>query len=164
MFLEYVHAVFGALFRGRALDVGSKNFNGTNAALLAGCEYTGCDVEPGRNVTVVSPCHLLPYGPGTFDVIVSTECFEQDEHWPVTMDKIVDMLAPGGLLVFVCAAPSTRLTVESVRAAVPLEQFVYAQFYTGGSRADVFFVGIKSGAGDAAPVVPLFSQPGVSVL
>ena len=38
-----------------------------------------------------------------FDVIVSSECFEHDEFWELTIKKGIDLLKPDGIFLFTCA-------------------------------------------------------------
>ncbi len=94
---------FEDFFRNKkVLDVGSLDINGANKTLFTDCDYTGLDVAPGRNVDVVSPCHLFDAPNESYDVVVSTECFEHDMYFPQTLLNIIRMLKPGGLLFFTC--------------------------------------------------------------
>ncbi len=68
------------LFQGkRVIDCGSLDINGNNRYLFSGCEYTGIDIVAGANVDVVTRIH--EFNRGKFDVVISTECFEHDEHF-----------------------------------------------------------------------------------
>ena len=87
----------------KVLDVGSLDINGCNRQFFDRCEYTGVDVGPGRNVDVVGFCHKLTYDAGSFDTIISTECFEHDPYLANSLYNIYRMLKPGGLFVFTCA-------------------------------------------------------------
>lgn len=173
-FLDYCRNHFGAWYHGkRVLDVGSGDINGNNREYFRECEYTGCDVSPGPNVSVVSPCHLLPHSPSSFGVVISSECFEHDMHYAKSLAKIVDLLEPGGLFVFTCASTGraehgTRragcddslttkltddpewcdyylnLTADHVRRAIPVSRtFGYHRFYYNSASRDLYFVGIK---------------------
>lgn len=86
----------------KVLDVGSLDINGSNRYLFEDCEYTGIDVGPGKNVDIVCPGHKFEASDGSFDVIVSTECFEHDMYFPETLKNIIRMLRPGGLFFFTC--------------------------------------------------------------
>ena len=107
LFVEYCARVFKDHFVGASssvLDVGSGDINGNNSIYFEKCaSYVGCDVVPGPNVHVVSPCHLLEYPPGSFDVVISTECLEHDMHYRESLIKITELLRPGGLLIITCA-------------------------------------------------------------
>lgn len=180
-FLDYCQAQFPEWFTGagNVLDVGSVDINGTNRHYFEECRYTGCDVAPGPNVDIVSPCHLLPHAPSTFTTIISSECFEHDMHYARSFSKIVELLKPGGLFVFTCASVGrpehgTRrtscwdsltgslecdpawcdyyqnLTSEHVRLAIPVpETFGYHRFYYNASSKDLYFVGIKRAESDS---------------
>lgn len=106
-FLEYVRATLGEeYYHGKVLDVGSGDINGNNRQYFdpAKTEYVGCDVAEGPNVTIVSPCHLLPFPDAHFDVVISSECFEHDMHYVESLGAIYRMLRPRGLFVFTCAS------------------------------------------------------------
>ena len=102
--MQYCQAVkflFSENFKNKVvLDVGSLNINGCNRPLFTNCIYTGIDIGPGPNVDVVCPAHLHT---GSYDTIISTECFEHDPHFNESIKNIACMLKPGGLFVFTCA-------------------------------------------------------------
>lgn len=104
--IEYCKSVAAKhpnFFKGKkVLDIGSLDINGSNRYLFTDCEYTGVDIAPGRNVDIVSKGHEYDAPDGTYDVIISTECFEHDMHFPKTLQNIVRMLKSGGL--FFCTA------------------------------------------------------------
>lgn len=85
----------------RVLDIGSLDINGHNSCYFDNCDFTGCDLGPGKGVDLVCPAHKLNLPP--FDTIISTECFEHDPCLDRTLDKIESLLKPGGLFVFTCA-------------------------------------------------------------
>jgi len=87
------------------LDVGSLDINGNNKRYFSNSTYIGLDVAPGKNVDVVTPGHLYNAPDETFDVIISTECFEHDMYYKLTMKNIVRLLKSNGLFLFTCAAP-----------------------------------------------------------
>jgi SAM-dependent methyltransferase len=104
-FLERVKKALPEHFKGRrVLEIGSYNVNGSARGVFEDCMYTGCDWRPGPGVDVVSFAHLLTFDDASFDVVVSTECLEHDVHWRETMDAMIRMLKPGGLLVVTVAA------------------------------------------------------------
>lgn len=104
-FLEYVANTANTYdMVGSVLDVGSGDINGNNRWMFPKMNYVGCDVVAGPNVDVVSPCHELPYPDHSFDVIVSSECFEHDMHWDKSVSKIMRLLKPNGVFVFTCAS------------------------------------------------------------
>ena len=87
----------------RVLDVGSLDVNGNNRYLFDDCEYIGLDVVPGPNVDVVSIAHM--YKPSAlFDVVLSTNALEHDLYWRQTLDAMLALLKPLGLLFFSAAS------------------------------------------------------------
>lgn len=102
-FCRYVKDRFPLYFlEPLVLDVGSLDVNGTNRYLFEGGEYTGIDIGPGPNVDVVSPVHLWKTD-RTFTTIISTECFEHDRHYPLSIEAIIRLLCKKGLFIMTCA-------------------------------------------------------------
>ena len=64
----------------KILDAGSLDINGSNRYLFTDCEYTGIDVGEGKNVDIVSTIHEFDAKDDSYDVIISTECFEHDMY------------------------------------------------------------------------------------
>jgi hypothetical protein len=102
-FCEDVKNKLPDYFKGkRVLDVGSLDINGSNKYLFEDCEYIGIDVGEGKNVDVVCLAHEYQAEP--FDVVISTECFEHDQHiWQTIPHLIKGLLKPNGLFLFTCA-------------------------------------------------------------
>lgn len=170
-FCERVQARLPEYFQGTAvLDCGSQDINGSNRDLFSDAAYVGVDIGPGKNVDVVSPIHELLYPAAQFDVVISTECFEHDQHYAASLQNILRMLRPGGLLVFTCAttgrpehgtrqsypesSPLTvqvegwsdyykNLTAEDVRAAIDMSEFEAYEFETEETAHDLYFWGVK---------------------
>jgi len=154
----------------KVLDVGSLDINGSNRGLFEDCDYTGIDLEEGKNVDVVSCCHEFSSDSEIFDAIISTECFEHDMHVEESLKSIVRMLKKGGLFVFTCASarrpehgtkrskpehsPFTvkregwdgyyrTLKPEDVEQMIDLNVFSDHQFIVTRRRMDLQFWGIK---------------------
>jgi len=87
----------------KVLDVGSLDVNGDNRYLFDNCEYTGIDIGNGKNVDIVCKGHEYSAPDEYYDFIISTECFEHDMHYKKTLQNIIRMLKPGGMLLFTCA-------------------------------------------------------------
>lgn len=84
------------------LDIGSLDINGNNRYLFENYTYTGVDIGEGKNVDIVSKGH--EFKPGKqYDVVISTECFEHDQHWRETIANCIELTKPGGLFLFTCA-------------------------------------------------------------
>lgn len=103
-FCEKVKRSLPQYFSGvNVLDVGSLDINGNNRYLFSDYNYTGIDIAPGRNVDAVSKGHEWNAPDESYDVIISSECFEHDMYYPQTLSNIVRMLKPSGLFLFTCA-------------------------------------------------------------
>ena len=103
-FCERVRAHNPSYFVGkRVLDVGSLDINGNNRFLYIDSVHIGIDIGPGPNVDVVCLGHEYNEPDGSFDAIISTECFEHDMHYEKTIKNIIRLLAPGGMFIFTCA-------------------------------------------------------------
>lgn len=172
-FLDYCNQYFKRFYKGKVLDVGSGDINGTNKIYFPDVtSYTGCDIFPGNNVDIVSKCHELPFSDEEFDIIISSECFEHDMYWEKSIVKIMSMLKTGGLFIFTCASTgrgehgtrkchtfaslTTRinddewadyyrnLTENDILSIVGFAQnFKYHRFYYNPNSKDLYFVGMK---------------------
>ncbi|MGA8496779.1 MAG: methyltransferase domain-containing protein [Xanthobacteraceae bacterium] len=172
-FCQLVKARFPNYFVGKSvLDVGSYNVNGDNRHLFEKCEYLGIDVAAGPNVDRVIRAHELDYSDASFDVIISTECFEHDMHYRESLQTLSRILKSKGLLLFTCAtegrkshgtrkknpqdSPGTvqqggawadyyrNLTEADIHAAIDVaEIFVIFEFTVNPVMYDLYFWGIK---------------------
>lgn len=90
----------------RVLDVGAMNINGSlRACAPADMAYLGIDIAGGPGVDqVVEAGSPLPFADDSFDLIVSTSCFEHDQFFWVSFLEILRVLKPGGY--FLLNAPS----------------------------------------------------------
>jgi len=94
---------FPEYFEGKkVLDIGSLDINGNNRHLFTNCEYIGLDIAEGNNVDVVSLAHEYSVEDGSFDLIVSNDCFEHDMFYEKTFKNIVRLLKPNGFFLFTC--------------------------------------------------------------
>ncbi|MEK7948532.1 methyltransferase domain-containing protein [Pigmentiphaga sp. YJ18] len=169
---------FPAFFSNRlVLDIGALDINGNNRFLFDDCLYLGLDVAEGRNVDLICAGHELLMPDATFDVIISTECFEHDQFYQKTLRNIYRMLKPGGLFLFSCATTGrpehgTRRTnphdapliqdkggwadyyknleESDIREVFEVEaDFSRFEFSIGHDTKDLYFYGIKTGEFDA---------------
>lgn len=168
-FCASVKQRFPQFFKGvDVLDVGSLDINGNNRFLFEDYTYTGVDIGEGKNVDVVSKGH--EYKPDKqFDVVISTECFEHDQHWKDTIQNCIDLTRDKGLFLFSCATTgrnehgTTRttpqdspfshiqfndyymnLTEHDIRNIQGFdESFSEMQFSTHNGTKDLYFYGIK---------------------
>lgn len=154
------------------LDIGSLDINGNNRMHFTDCTYTGVDIAPGRNVDIVSKGHEFT-SDKQYDVVISTECFEHDQYYALTVKNCVNLLKSGGLFIFTCAtigrpehgtrksnsvwcSPLTsshpdweddyymNLTSEDIRKAIPVDSlFSEYEFTSNATDFDLYFYGIK---------------------
>ena len=87
----------------KVLEVGSLDINGSMREFFEECEYIGLDVGSGRGVDVVCSGHEYDASDDTFDVTLSTECFEHNPYWAETFANMVRLTKSGGLVFFTCA-------------------------------------------------------------
>lgn len=87
----------------KVLDVGSLDINGNNRYLFENCDHLGIDIGPGKNVDLVSLAHEFNESDESYDVIISTECFEHDMHYSKSINNIIRLLKSNGLFLFTCA-------------------------------------------------------------
>lgn len=174
-FCRKVKQLFPEYFENvRVLDIGSLDINGNNQHLFSNHVYMGIDVGRGKNVNYVSLGHeYKPLDNQKYDTVISTECFEHDKHWNLTIQNVIEnLLKPNGMFLFTCAttgrpehgtrrttqhdSPFTsqmddwsdyyrNLTEEDIRNAVDLSAFVIHRFYVEPNSHDLYFWGILKG-------------------
>lgn len=89
----------------KVIDFGSLDINGCNKIFFENCDYRGLDIGPGKNVDIISKAHEYQGPDNYYDVVVSTEMFEHDQHLSLSLPNMVRVLRPGGLFFFTCAGP-----------------------------------------------------------
>lgn len=125
----------------KVLDVGSLDINGNNRMYFENCQYIGIDVGEGANVDIVSKGHEFK-SEEQFDTIISTECFEHDQYYNLTINNIVhNLLKSKGLFIFTCATTG-RLEHGTRRAnlgCAPLLQYYddWADYYKNLTENDI---------------------------
>lgn len=108
------------------LDIGSLDINGNNHHLFTNYTYTGVDIGEGKNVDVVSLGH--EFKPGKqYDVVISSECFEHDQHWRETIQNCIDLTKVGGMFLFSCATEG-RQEHGTSRTTPQDSPFTHTQF------------------------------------
>jgi SAM-dependent methyltransferase len=156
----------------KVLEVGSHDINGSNRILFQSCDYTGIDIAEGYGVDAVAKCHEWQAPDGTYDTIISTECFEHDMYYAESLQKIARLLKPGGLFVFTCAttgrpehgtlrsepgsSPLTcgvdtwnmyykNLTEQDITSAIDIPNIFCTYYFEVQPKThDLYFYGIKS--------------------
>jgi len=174
-FCKSIQNKFPDFFKNKfVLDIGSLDINGNNQEYFENSNYIGVDIAYGRNVDIVSKGHELGFPDNTFDIIISTECFEHDQYYFHTIQNIYRMLKAGGLFMFTCAttgraehgtrrttpedAPLLQsdtewsdyyknLTETDIREILDIENdFVLFEFSTNEISNDLYFYGFKKGS------------------
>lgn len=173
-FTIYVKKNFPQFFKNcSVLDVGAGDINGNNRFLFDDCKYEGNDVYNAPNITIISKTKDLPFEDESFDVIVSTECFEHDPEYEESLLKMYKLLKPSGLLFFTCASTGrpehgTRrttpkdsigtivgledmqdyyknLSINDVKKVINLDSsFSYWNSYYNSKSFDLYFLGVKN--------------------
>jgi SAM-dependent methyltransferase len=170
-FVELVRHHFPAFFQSiKVLEVGSWDVTGTVRECFQSCDYLGVDVAAGNCVNMVASGETLALPTGSFDVVISCECFEHNPFWLETFLNMARMLRPGGLFVFTCAgigrgehgtsrtSPSTSLTAlaqhndyyrnlskRDFTDRVALKNhFAEFAFFDNRYAKDLYFIGIKT--------------------
>jgi hypothetical protein len=171
-YLTKIKNKFPTLFTNcSVLDIGSLDINGNNRHLFSeNYSYTGVDIGPGPNVDVICKGHEFQ-SESTYDVVVSSECFEHDPHYKETILNAIRLTKSGGIFLFTCAttgrfehgtkrsgsdwaSPHTseqwgdyykNLTEEDIREFLDVESiFSEYEFETNITTSfDLYFYGIK---------------------
>lgn len=146
-FIAKVAKLFPQAFTGHALDVGSRDFNGGNRKYFTG-RYIGLDFMAGNNVDVVGFGHLYDAPAGSFDCIISAECFEHDFYYPQTVQNILRMLKRGGLFCFTCATIGRPVhgTLETLGTFTHSPDKTQPNYYKNLKPNDFFAIGGFYGA------------------
>lgn len=172
-FFERLAAANRDLITGASvLEIGSYDVNGSVRRIFDGAAtYTGVDLAPGPGVDRVSYGHELDDPDGSYDLVISGECFEHDPHWQQTLATMARLTRPGGVTAFSCASrgrpehgttrtspdasPGTQsrgldyyrnLTAADVAAAVDLDGLFSAhRSWEVHTSFDLYFVGIRPG-------------------
>lgn len=131
----------------KVLEIGSYDNNGSIRSIfsLAG-EYVGIDLKLGPGVDLVGFGHEIDHPDETYDVTLSSECFEHDPHWRETYLNMVRMTRPGGLVAFSCASLGRpeHGTRRTDRNDSPGTQAVGLNYYRNLNAADFEELPLKS--------------------
>ena len=167
-FIQFCQGAFGAQYRsGRTLS----------AAYSSDRSNVG---GPGA----VSPFLRMTDAPESLEVIIVYECFQHDEDYALSLGRAVEMLQPGGLFMFTCAAADrTADHALSSTAVAPADDEYYRglnaadvlsaigdnfrpffHLYYNAVSKDLYFVGIKNGSAPGTThSFPTYDAPGVTL-
>ena len=146
----------------KVVDMGSFDINGDTRFLFGPkCDYMGVDIRDGKNVDIICPCHEFLADDESFDVVISTEMLEHDPYWKKSLDKMVKLVKPNGILLITCASVGRNrhcinvtqlkdenkghyknITANDIADAIDLHS-VFKMFRIDVLRDDIRFVGIK---------------------
>lgn len=139
-FINSVKEILPGYFENtKVLEVGSLNINGTVRDFFTNCGYLGVDVGDGPGVDMVARGEDLEFDDETFDVTISTECFEHAQNWREILRNMVRMTKVGGLVVVTCAGPGRpeHGTTRSDIGSSPLTVGLGIEYYGNVSESDI---------------------------
>jgi SAM-dependent methyltransferase len=149
----------------KVLEVGSLDINGSVRQFFQDCDYTGLDLAQGKGVDIVSIAHEF-IQPETYDVVISSEMLEHDEHWEKSLKQMYANLKPGGLFILSCAGPTRpehgtkrtdtysspfttdyyrNISQEDLKRALPFDGFSECTIGYDRGLEDLHFWGLKQG-------------------
>lgn len=105
----------------KVLDVGSYDVNGSYRSLFSSsnADYTGLDMVEGPNVDIAvsNPYHWDEIQSEKYDVVISGQAFEHIEFFWLTLEEMIRVLCPGGLLCIIAPRLQTphRYPVDCYR-------------------------------------------------
>lgn len=101
--MEHAKLFFDTYLDGRTglkiVEIGSQDVNGSLRAFAGqGNDYLGVDFVDGRGVDLIlKDPYVLPFEDGSFDVCVTSSCFEHSEFFWVLFGEIMRIVKPTGL-------------------------------------------------------------------
>lgn len=85
------------------LDIGSQDINGTMKPIFQNAkQYLGLDQSEGKNVDIICTSHEIPLPDESFDIIISSSCFEHDPMFWLTFKEMCRLTKQNGY-IYVCA-------------------------------------------------------------
>ena len=79
---------------GKTLDIGAMDLNGCLRGFFK--DYTGLDMQDGKNVDVVASGHKIPFEDESFDCVITADTLEHDDDPFQTAREMMRVLRPGG--------------------------------------------------------------------
>ena len=102
-FIQQVKNKFPNYFENvSVIEIGSLNINGTVRGFFNATKYVGVDLAEGNGVDLVKSGHEVDFSDNSFDVAISTECFEHNPYWIETFNNMHRMAK--SFVVFTCAS------------------------------------------------------------
>jgi SAM-dependent methyltransferase len=154
----------------RVLEVGSWSAcGGGYRHLFPQADYIGIDVSEGSGVDCVCSGEDAQFPTNSFDIVLSTECFEHNRYWRETLANMIRMCAPGGAVIITCAGlarpehGTSRTSISASLTALALGDDYYSNlspsdfkktgllgqlplhiFAENREMCDLYFVGLKA--------------------
>ncbi len=94
---------FSEKFCGSVIDIGSLDTNGGPHNLFSAKKYVGVDLGPGKNVNYISSGQQIDLPTSSFDVVMSSECFEHNSCYKETFAQMARLVDLGGIVIWSCA-------------------------------------------------------------
>ena len=83
----------------KVIDIGGSDLNGSIKPFFKNMDYTVLDISPHPSVDIViKPGESLPFEDNTFDLVVSTSCFEHDPCFWITFKEMCRITKIGGYI------------------------------------------------------------------
>jgi len=139
-FFDIAARHFPEHFGGRVLDIGALDINGGPHERISPREYVGVDLAEGPNISLVSPGEDVELPTGSFDVAMSSECFEHNPHWRATLHNMIRMTRGSGLIAFSTATrgrPEHGTSRSDGGWAAPLPVASGQEYYANVTPGDV---------------------------
>ena len=107
---EYESLKEQPIFR-RVLEVGSLNVNGSTKnydfmglapswlSLIGSPDYTGIDIESGKDVDLVMNAHDMNFKNGYFDLVICVNTLEHDDDVLASLKEMLRVTADGGTII-----------------------------------------------------------------
>lgn len=173
LFFDVVSRNLGSDFEGKKiLEIGSFDVNGSVRRFFKNSIYLGVDLIDGPGVDLVADGGTISHPDNSYDLTISSECFEHNPHWAKTLLNMYRMTKQGGLLIFTCASKGrvehgTRRSLskfspgsqsrgwdyymnvqeKDVRRHLDIESVFGGYFFLENTHcADLYFVGAKIGS------------------
>ena len=89
------------------VEFGSYGVNGEIRSLFQNTNlstYIGVDLIEGPGVDLVGFAHEIEHSFEAFDLAISVNVFEHDEYWELSFKKMLELVKPGGWIIFSCAS------------------------------------------------------------